>query len=134
MPVPNSASSSGHGRAWGCPQGLGGLGAAKEGGQTPNPPPGLCPCRYTGERPTTNTVVIEAKLPSGYIPDKSSMVEVRSPCYPQDPLCPTGAPTMPLSPCPSGAAGHGGAPTRGAGPGWATHRAALAHLEPCPSS
>ncbi|XP_049657466.1 alpha-2-macroglobulin-like protein 1 [Accipiter gentilis] len=33
--------------------------------------------RYTGERPTTNTVVIEAKLPSGYIPDKSSMVELK---------------------------------------------------------
>uniref|UniRef100_A0A8C0BJ74 Alpha-2-macroglobulin-like protein 1 n=1 Tax=Buteo japonicus TaxID=224669 RepID=A0A8C0BJ74_9AVES len=41
----------------------------------PKPTPGLCPCRYTGERPTTNMVVIEAKLPSGYIPDKSSMVE-----------------------------------------------------------
>uniref|UniRef100_A0A8C8B1K6 Alpha-macroglobulin receptor-binding domain-containing protein n=1 Tax=Otus sunia TaxID=257818 RepID=A0A8C8B1K6_9STRI len=40
-----------------------------------NPTPGLCPCRYTGERPATNMVVIEAKLPSGYIPDKSSMVE-----------------------------------------------------------
>ncbi|NXW19905.1 A2ML1 protein, partial [Circaetus pectoralis] len=33
--------------------------------------------RYTGERPTTNMVVIEAKLPSGYIPDKSSMVELK---------------------------------------------------------
>ncbi|NXR13714.1 A2MG protein, partial [Semnornis frantzii] len=32
--------------------------------------------RYTGERPTTNMVVIEAKLPSGYIPDKKSVVEV----------------------------------------------------------
>uniref|UniRef100_A0A8B9RT49 Alpha-macroglobulin receptor-binding domain-containing protein n=1 Tax=Accipiter nisus TaxID=211598 RepID=A0A8B9RT49_9AVES len=41
----------------------------------PKPTPGLCPCRYTGERSTTNMVVIEAKLPSGYIPDKSSMVE-----------------------------------------------------------
>ncbi|NWX09695.1 A2ML1 protein, partial [Caloenas nicobarica] len=33
--------------------------------------------RYTGERPATNMVVIEAKLPSGYIPDKSSMVELK---------------------------------------------------------
>ncbi|NXS76044.1 A2ML1 protein, partial [Pandion haliaetus] len=33
--------------------------------------------RYTGERPTTNMVVIEAKLPSGYIPDKSSVVELK---------------------------------------------------------
>uniref|UniRef100_A0A8D0FQX4 Alpha-2-macroglobulin-like protein 1 n=1 Tax=Strix occidentalis caurina TaxID=311401 RepID=A0A8D0FQX4_STROC len=75
---------------WGCPLCLEGLGAAKEGGQNPNPTPGLCPCRYTGERPATNMVVIEAKLPSGYIPDKSSMVEVRSPRCPWDPLCPTG--------------------------------------------
>lgn len=45
----------------------------------PQPSLGLCPVRYTGERPATNMVVIEAKLPSGYIPDKSSMVEVRSP-------------------------------------------------------
>ncbi|KFQ31206.1 Alpha-2-macroglobulin-like 1, partial [Mesitornis unicolor] len=37
----------------------------------------LLRARYTGERPATNMVVIEAKLPSGYIPDKSSMVEVR---------------------------------------------------------
>uniref|UniRef100_A0A8C3KEN9 Alpha-macroglobulin receptor-binding domain-containing protein n=1 Tax=Calidris pygmaea TaxID=425635 RepID=A0A8C3KEN9_9CHAR len=35
----------------------------------------LLRARYTGERPTTNMVVIEAKLPSGFIPDKSSMVE-----------------------------------------------------------
>ncbi|KAK2516629.1 alpha-2-macroglobulin-like protein [Columba livia] len=33
--------------------------------------------RYTGERPATNMVVIEAKLPSGYIPDKSSVVELK---------------------------------------------------------
>ncbi|NXA17211.1 A2ML1 protein, partial [Ibidorhyncha struthersii] len=33
--------------------------------------------RYTGDRPTTNMVVIEAKLPSGYIPDKSSIVELK---------------------------------------------------------
>ncbi|NXS94562.1 A2ML1 protein, partial [Jacana jacana] len=33
--------------------------------------------RYTGERPTTNMVVIEAKLPSGYIPDKSSLVTLK---------------------------------------------------------
>ncbi|NXQ99327.1 A2ML1 protein, partial [Sagittarius serpentarius] len=37
----------------------------------------LLRARYTGERPATNMVVIEAKLPSGYIPDKSSMVELR---------------------------------------------------------
>ncbi|NXW04218.1 A2ML1 protein, partial [Fregetta grallaria] len=37
----------------------------------------LLRARYTGERPTTNMVVIEAKLPSGYIPDKSSMVELK---------------------------------------------------------
>ncbi|NWS22048.1 A2ML1 protein, partial [Pachyramphus minor] len=33
--------------------------------------------RYTGTRPATNMVVIEAKLPSGYTPDKSSMVELK---------------------------------------------------------
>ncbi|XP_074973017.1 alpha-2-macroglobulin-like protein 1 isoform X1 [Phalacrocorax aristotelis] len=33
--------------------------------------------RYSGERPTTNMVVIEAKLPSGYIPNKSSVVELK---------------------------------------------------------
>ncbi|NXJ67571.1 A2ML1 protein, partial [Rostratula benghalensis] len=33
--------------------------------------------RYTGERPTTNMVVIEAKLPSGYIPDKKSLVVLK---------------------------------------------------------
>ncbi|NXL85239.1 A2ML1 protein, partial [Alectura lathami] len=33
--------------------------------------------RYTGERATTNMAVIEAKLPSGYIPDKGSMVELK---------------------------------------------------------
>ncbi|XP_067167896.1 alpha-2-macroglobulin-like protein 1, partial [Apteryx mantelli] len=33
--------------------------------------------RYTGERPATNMAVIEAKLPSGYIPDKDSMTEVK---------------------------------------------------------
>ncbi|KAM6115011.1 alpha-2-macroglobulin-like protein 1 [Phoenicopterus ruber ruber] len=37
----------------------------------------LLRARYTGERPATNMVVIEAKLPSGYIPDKSSMVELK---------------------------------------------------------
>ncbi|XP_062451350.1 alpha-2-macroglobulin-like protein 1 [Rhea pennata] len=33
--------------------------------------------RYTGERPATNMAVIEAKLPSGYIPDKGSMTELK---------------------------------------------------------
>ncbi|NXN39686.1 A2ML1 protein, partial [Rhinoptilus africanus] len=33
--------------------------------------------RYSGERPTTNMVVIEAKLPSGYIPEQSSVVELK---------------------------------------------------------
>ncbi|XP_059345098.1 alpha-2-macroglobulin-like protein 1 isoform X1 [Ammospiza nelsoni] len=33
--------------------------------------------RYTGERPATNMVVIEAKLPSGYSPDKKSTVELK---------------------------------------------------------
>ena len=116
MPAPASASSSGHSRGWGCPLCLEGLGAAKEGGQTPNTTLGLCPCRYTGERPATNMVVIEAKLPSGYIPDKSSMVEVRSPHCPWDPLCPTGAPTP------------------GVGPSWGTHQVGIAHPELCPSS
>ncbi|NWH17594.1 A2ML1 protein, partial [Grus americana] len=37
----------------------------------------LLRARYTGERAATNMVVIEAKLPSGYIPDKSSMVELK---------------------------------------------------------
>ncbi|NXL46178.1 A2ML1 protein, partial [Podilymbus podiceps] len=37
----------------------------------------LLRARYTGERPATNMVVIEAKLPSGYIPDKSSVVELK---------------------------------------------------------
>ncbi|NXJ35941.1 A2ML1 protein, partial [Ciconia maguari] len=37
----------------------------------------LLRARYSGERPATNMVVIEAKLPSGYIPDKSSMVELK---------------------------------------------------------
>ncbi|NXX58955.1 A2ML1 protein, partial [Scopus umbretta] len=37
----------------------------------------LLRARYTGERPTTNMVVIEAKLPSGYVPDKSSVVELK---------------------------------------------------------
>ncbi|NXV50443.1 A2ML1 protein, partial [Uria aalge] len=37
----------------------------------------LLRARYTGERPTTNMVVIEAKLPSGYIPEKSSVVELK---------------------------------------------------------
>uniref|UniRef100_A0A8B9TBW4 Alpha-2-macroglobulin-like protein 1 n=1 Tax=Anas platyrhynchos TaxID=8839 RepID=A0A8B9TBW4_ANAPL len=47
-------------------------------GATPSLSTGLCPCRYTGQRPTTNMAVIEAKLPSGYIPDKGSVAEVRS--------------------------------------------------------
>ncbi|NXB19467.1 A2ML1 protein, partial [Rhagologus leucostigma] len=34
--------------------------------------------RYSGERPVTNMVVIEAKLPSGYSPDKKSMVELKA--------------------------------------------------------
>ncbi|NWR97756.1 A2ML1 protein, partial [Motacilla alba] len=33
--------------------------------------------RYSGERRATNMVVIEAKLPSGYSPDKKSMVELK---------------------------------------------------------
>ncbi|KAL2295136.1 LOW QUALITY PROTEIN: hypothetical protein Nmel_018289 [Mimus melanotis] len=33
--------------------------------------------RYTGERPATNMVVIEARLPSGYSPDKKSVVELK---------------------------------------------------------
>ncbi|NXM16131.1 A2ML1 protein, partial [Ploceus nigricollis] len=33
--------------------------------------------RYSGKRPATNMVVIEAKLPSGYSPDKKSMVELK---------------------------------------------------------
>ncbi|NXA09489.1 A2ML1 protein, partial [Sapayoa aenigma] len=33
--------------------------------------------RYTGDRPATNMVVIEARLPSGYSPDKSSVVELK---------------------------------------------------------
>ncbi|KAL9823765.1 alpha-2-macroglobulin-like protein 1 [Geothlypis trichas] len=33
--------------------------------------------RYTGERPATNMVVIEAKLPSGYSPNKKSTVELK---------------------------------------------------------
>ncbi|NXH20724.1 A2ML1 protein, partial [Bucco capensis] len=37
----------------------------------------LLRARYTGERPTTNMIVIEAKLPSGYSPDKSSLVELK---------------------------------------------------------
>ncbi|NXP19114.1 A2ML1 protein, partial [Scytalopus superciliaris] len=44
--------------------------------------PGRCftlhlSARYTGTRPATNMVVIEAKLPSGYSPDKSSVVELK---------------------------------------------------------
>ncbi|NXM40714.1 A2ML1 protein, partial [Gymnorhina tibicen] len=34
--------------------------------------------RYSGERPVTNMVVIEAKLPSGYSPDKKSVVELKA--------------------------------------------------------
>lgn len=62
----------------GSPQGFG-------GGQTaPSPNATLCLSfsRYTGKRAATNMVVIEAKMPSGYIPDKSSVVEVRGPCCP----------------------------------------------------
>ncbi|CAN8201949.1 unnamed protein product [Coccothraustes coccothraustes] len=33
--------------------------------------------RYSGDRPATNMVVIEAKLPSGYSPDKKSTVELK---------------------------------------------------------
>ncbi|NXF78881.1 A2ML1 protein, partial [Sclerurus mexicanus] len=33
--------------------------------------------RYTGTRPATNMIVIEAKLPSGYSPDKGSVVELK---------------------------------------------------------
>ncbi|NXM57886.1 A2ML1 protein, partial [Illadopsis cleaveri] len=33
--------------------------------------------RYSGERSATNMVVIEAKLPSGYSPDKKSVVELK---------------------------------------------------------
>ncbi|NXH24561.1 A2ML1 protein, partial [Myiagra hebetior] len=33
--------------------------------------------RYSGRRPVTNMVVIEAKLPSGYSPDKKSVVELK---------------------------------------------------------
>ncbi|NWR94274.1 A2ML1 protein, partial [Furnarius figulus] len=33
--------------------------------------------RYTGTRPATNMIVIEAKLPSGYSPDKRSVVELK---------------------------------------------------------
>ncbi|XP_068852578.1 alpha-2-macroglobulin-like protein 1 [Aphelocoma coerulescens] len=33
--------------------------------------------RYSGERPVTNMVVIEAKLPSGYSPDKKSVAELK---------------------------------------------------------
>ncbi|NXD88020.1 A2ML1 protein, partial [Halcyon senegalensis] len=37
----------------------------------------LLRARYTGERHATNMVVIEAKLPSGYIPEKSSVVQLK---------------------------------------------------------
>uniref|UniRef100_A0A8C0EN57 Alpha-2-macroglobulin-like protein 1 n=1 Tax=Bubo bubo TaxID=30461 RepID=A0A8C0EN57_BUBBB len=74
----------------GLPPAFRGAGSSQGGRGDPNPTTGLCPRRYTGERPATNMVVIEAKLPSGYIPDKSSMVEVRSLRCPWDPLCPTG--------------------------------------------
>ncbi|XP_068026680.1 alpha-2-macroglobulin-like protein 1 isoform X2 [Melanerpes formicivorus] len=37
----------------------------------------LLRARYTGERPTTNMAVIEARLPSGYIPDKTSVAELK---------------------------------------------------------
>uniref|UniRef100_A0A8C8RMR6 Alpha-2-macroglobulin-like protein 1 n=1 Tax=Pelusios castaneus TaxID=367368 RepID=A0A8C8RMR6_9SAUR len=45
--------------------------------QSPTIAPGSC-CRYSGERPATNMAVIEAKLPSGYIPDKGSLRQVTS--------------------------------------------------------
>uniref|UniRef100_A0A8C0EQ86 Alpha-macroglobulin receptor-binding domain-containing protein n=1 Tax=Bubo bubo TaxID=30461 RepID=A0A8C0EQ86_BUBBB len=38
----------------------------------------LLRARYTGERPATNMVVIEAKLPSGYIPDKTVSLQLKS--------------------------------------------------------
>lgn len=69
-------------------------------------------------------VVIEAKLPSGYSPDKKSMVEVRSP------LSPSGIP-HPTGPCPLGAVGHRGTHLLGV---LGTHRAAVALPEPCPCS
>ncbi|XP_040548002.1 alpha-2-macroglobulin-like protein 1 [Gallus gallus] len=37
----------------------------------------LLRAQYTGKRAATNMVVIEAKMPSGYIPDKSSVVELK---------------------------------------------------------
>ncbi|NXX49767.1 A2ML1 protein, partial [Tricholaema leucomelas] len=37
----------------------------------------LLRARYTGERPSTNMAVIEAKLPSGYIPDKQSVMKLK---------------------------------------------------------
>uniref|UniRef100_A0A8C5X326 Alpha-macroglobulin receptor-binding domain-containing protein n=1 Tax=Malurus cyaneus samueli TaxID=2593467 RepID=A0A8C5X326_9PASS len=46
---------------------------------TPKATVGLCLCRYSGERPATNMIVIEAKLPSGYSPDKKSVVQVSTP-------------------------------------------------------
>ncbi|NWQ83729.1 A2ML1 protein, partial [Columbina picui] len=63
----------------GLPPGFVGAGRSQGGRVDPNPNPalGLCPVRYTGDRPATNMVVIEAKLPSGYIPDKSSVVQLK---------------------------------------------------------
>ncbi|NXO30755.1 A2ML1 protein, partial [Cisticola juncidis] len=37
----------------------------------------LSPALYSGDRAATNMVVIEAKLPSGYSPDKKSVVELK---------------------------------------------------------
>lgn len=58
-------------------------------------------------------VVIEAKLPSGYSPDKKSVVEVRSPLPPSRIPHPTG-------PCPWGLWDTGGTYARGAGHPWSS--------------
>lgn len=47
-------------------------------GQTPTSAQGSC-CRYSGERSATNMAIIEAKLPSGYTPVKSSLRQVSFP-------------------------------------------------------
>ncbi|NXO19391.1 A2ML1 protein, partial [Oriolus oriolus] len=72
-PVPPPALGTvgtGPSRVWGGQEQPG-----REG--TPKPTAGLCPRRYSGERPVTNMIVIEAKLPSGYSPDKKSVVELK---------------------------------------------------------
>uniref|UniRef100_A0A8D2NL91 Alpha-macroglobulin-like TED domain-containing protein n=1 Tax=Zosterops lateralis melanops TaxID=1220523 RepID=A0A8D2NL91_ZOSLA len=97
---------------WPCPCPLAGLTLCWREG-IPEPTPGLCPCRYSGERPATNMVVIEAKLPSGYSPDKKSVVEVRRPLPPSGISRPTG-------PCPQGLWDTGGTPARGAGHPWSS--------------